>query len=95
MIARAEDAHVILQGTAVFLEVYNLMTSIKAERDCLMVRLTFATLFFLKTMKLCSQGSLAPGGERVEERGIHVKVQMMGSNPDKVLNFFQASCVIA
>ena len=69
VIARAEDAHVILQGTAVFLEVYNLMISIKTERDCLMVRLTFATLSFLKTMKLRSQGPLAPAGERVEDLG--------------------------
>ena len=67
VIARAEDAHVILQGTAVFLEVYNLMISIKTEGDCLMVRLTFSTLFFLKTMKLRSQGPLAPVGGQVED----------------------------
>ena len=69
VIARAEDVLVILQGTAVFLEVYNLMISIKTEGDCLMVRLTFATLFFLKTMKLRSRGPLAPAGGRVEDLG--------------------------
>ena len=68
-IARAEDVLVILQGTAVFLEVYNLMISIKTEGDCLMVRLTFATLFFLKTMKLRSRGPLAPAGGRAEDLG--------------------------
>ena len=83
VIARAEDVLVILQGTAVFLEVYNLMISIKTEGDCLMVRLTFATPFFLKTMKL-----------RTGERAILVKVQMIGSNLVEVLNFFQASYAI-
>ena len=92
VIARAEDAHVILQETAVFLEVYDLMISIKTERDCLMVRLTFASLFFLKTMKLRSQGPVAPvgGGEwKTWERGIHVKLQMIGSNLVEVLDFFR------
>ena len=48
-----------------------------------MVRLTFATPFFLKTMKL-----------RTGERAILVKVQMIGSNLVEVLNFFQASYAI-
>ena len=69
VIARAEDVLVILQGTAVFLEVYNLMISIKTEGDCLMVRLKFATPFFFKTMKLRSRGPLAPAGGRVEDLG--------------------------